>query len=921
MALDNQLDLGLDYYQSYDTASFPELISMEYLGTPVFPAPCHATVFVFANRTDVTKPFEYYHYVGTEAGWMYLDYKTWSNGDTVEVYHNGIRIATTLDPQYVKRGFLYFYYDPKESSCFDIMVRLACDNQYQGDPLSVYYSLYCPSMKGSREYRHDCFDYPIYSAGHPCTEDNFSLGKTDDDRLILIQVDSGQFPTKFELFSEDDRLLDTTDAVGKATLEFFKDKDDRTLDNICVRATSAIGCNWNYLVHCPIKIPDIEVLEYDVPYNCEAALDYDDSGFEWIRVFQSNLGTKNALLEWGYGYEYAVVVRTDTGELTTGVYPMIEPDVTAIGWHKIALTPTTSVSFWRTRGDLTGAGIAATGGTILAVFTRAIIIGTPDNNTNSWERVSIGSNPAKVVIEDGYEYYAIQSSLPVMSVYDFTQLKHWSTDYGAPTYMVGAQDFVPFGIWGSNDGININRRDSTTVLAIYEFEVKVEGEYGVWVWGNDDPMIGIYEGPYKGNTAFNYKSGAWEGYTNILYYYVTEDDHYDRYKRILKPGKYTVRAACRNDNGGNAYVGVFITLNGHYEPHKSRQYEGVIASHFILPTADFGYEVDALMSKSFGTADIVKDNLLQAVYNRNPPYPTLIKLYRRPLYKARDADDLAGWRVDRAGPDSMKEPLLWTLDRDYFVYHRNVDQVYIQDVINYRLEALSGARFLIPEHVNDMEPKTWTALKGFIYGPNKSQVCLKSDTDSILSETRSISNIGVLAKGISTVLSRKAVLRLKVSDIPIFSTWDFEKLQSWTMSSDNNTAYNTTTCRLFKLTPEFSGYRKYGLWLSLDGVRPLDSAARNSYTTTWKFQGEAGAFIADFGGDDDVRITIHELDAQGNLGAQIFKHSHSDKSREFSSAINLKAIQYQVMVYCQNDNGKNNSWSRNPGWSRLVIHK
>jgi hypothetical protein len=121
--------------------------------------------------------------------------------------------------------------------------------------------------------------------------------------------------------------------------------------------------------------------------------------------------------------------------------------------------------------------------------------------------------------------------------------------------------------------------------------------------------------------------------------------------------------------------------------------------------------------------------------------------------------------------------------------------------------------------------------------------------------------------------------------------------------------------------PSANMYRKYGLWLSLDGVRPLESAARNSYTTTWKFQGEAGAFIADFGGDDDVRITIHELDAQGNLGAQIFKHSHSDKSREFSSAINLKPIQYQVVVYCQNDNGKNNSWSRNPGWARLVIHK
>jgi hypothetical protein len=285
---DDQLDLGLDYQLSYDTGSYPDLITPEYIGTPVFPAPCHATVFVIPDRVSniprtlqyspdpnsasisyTNYTFEYYHYVGEGAGWMYLDYKSWDNEDIVEVYHNGLRIATTLDPQQA-RGYLKFYYDPKLSQCYDVMVRISSQSMDSGDPTSVYYSIWCPNVAGARELRHGCSAYTVYSAGHPVTEDNFYLGQQSDERLILAQVNAGNqgFTTTFELYASDDRLLDTTTTDGTATLEYYKDINDRTLDNICVRATGPIGCDWSYFVWCPIQPPIITVPEYNIDYSC-----------------------------------------------------------------------------------------------------------------------------------------------------------------------------------------------------------------------------------------------------------------------------------------------------------------------------------------------------------------------------------------------------------------------------------------------------------------------------------------------------------------------------------------------------------------------------------------------------------------------------------------------------------------------------
>lgn len=261
-------NLPLDYQAAYDVITYPDTIHPDYIGTPVFPAPCHSAVWPVPIRIQDSNAFEYYHYIGTEPGWMYLDFTSWETPDFVEVYHSGRRIATTLDAQ-TERGYLYFYFDPRDTRCFDLMIRVVAKDFGQAASLSSnYYSIYCPSERGAREYRHPCESYSVFSSGHPTTEDNFALGTQSDIRAGLVQVDSGSFEAKFEVFDSEMNLLDTEIVDGIGTLEFWKYPEHVLRSNITVRVTSAIGCDWHYLVYCPIQPPKIDIPDYLVPYRC-----------------------------------------------------------------------------------------------------------------------------------------------------------------------------------------------------------------------------------------------------------------------------------------------------------------------------------------------------------------------------------------------------------------------------------------------------------------------------------------------------------------------------------------------------------------------------------------------------------------------------------------------------------------------------
>lgn len=324
---DDYKNLELTWYSTYDTQIAPDLLTIEYLGTPAFPAPCHAAVWPIADRIQDNKYFEYYHYMGEDPGTAYLDYTSWDNADFVEVYHNGKRLATTLDARQGK-GYLKFYYDPKDSGCFDLMVRVGSKDFAANSVNSVYYSLYCVDTRGAREYKHPCGSYEVVSAGHPTTEDCFDLGTgfASDVCGVLIDLEAGAFEAKFEVFDENDVLLDTTVTSGRGTLEFWLPPSATQRRRIYIRVTSAIGSNWRYFVRCPIQKPVIQIPDYNAQHRCEEPSDADGS-FDWVRVAHSPAGTTLFNHEWDYGYEYAFVCsEPDASVFNTGMFDKL------LGW-------------------------------------------------------------------------------------------------------------------------------------------------------------------------------------------------------------------------------------------------------------------------------------------------------------------------------------------------------------------------------------------------------------------------------------------------------------------------------------------------------------------------------------------------------------------------------------------------------------
>ena len=427
-------NLRPDYYKPYAITSMPDVLSPHYLGTPIFPAPCHAAVYVKPERLSMRGHFEYYHHVGELAGWMYLDFKSWNNKDFVEVYHYGRRIATTLDPE-SGRGYLKFYFDPTQNQCQDIVVRVVSEDFAETQPdgskpdaTSVYYGLWCPETRGAREFRHPCGAYEVTSAGHPTTEDNFDLQGVHAADIcgVLINCTAGNQKAKFEVFDVNDNLLDTqiVEAGQTGNLEYWAPIGDKYVRYPRVHVTSGIGCNWRYFVHCPIQKPDIEVPSVIVPFTCietppqppvPPPSDYDG---RWKLVVDVPGGANAVGYPWKNHYEYCVVVIDQRGqwEICPRFFHIVEEAFQIIGapgkyngdmfWDTAGRD--TEVTFFRSNaGDPATGEIRCRGGIVVAVLERPFHLhqrGTPLNSdVNEWEMYRLQRGFVETW-EHGYEY-------------------------------------------------------------------------------------------------------------------------------------------------------------------------------------------------------------------------------------------------------------------------------------------------------------------------------------------------------------------------------------------------------------------------------------------------------------------------------------------------------------------------------------
>lgn len=257
----------------------------EYNGTPIFPAPCHATVFPRTYKTNDGKWFyEFHHYVGenadpTEIARMVLDYTSWMNMDKFEVYHGGLRVGSTMDPQQLQ-GMISFLWEPNRFAfpVPDLMIRVSAEvRSLDEDIMSWYYTLYCQNTIGYRASPWPC-ETPVAglnSMGHSSTEDNYNMDTGIEASVVSIKVvPYGNFEYTVSVFDIDQNLIAFTTANKTSFTQFFilKDQHGDTRDRIAVRVDAPLGASWVCYVGCPVAILDIEIDDKTIPV-CDSDLE------------------------------------------------------------------------------------------------------------------------------------------------------------------------------------------------------------------------------------------------------------------------------------------------------------------------------------------------------------------------------------------------------------------------------------------------------------------------------------------------------------------------------------------------------------------------------------------------------------------------------------------------------------------------
>lgn len=266
--------LGLD---NTDTSQTLSLMTDEYNGTPFFPAPCHATVFPREYKTVDGKWFYEFHHVidslltaPDQVRQMVLDYTSWLNADKFEVYHGGLRIASSMDAQQ-DLGMLQFTWNPQRftNPVPDLMVRVTTsERQYGSDIMSWYYTLFCPDVIGYRAAPWPCDGAEVRSMGHSSTEDNFDLDNGVDPGVVSIKIIGfGNFEYVISVFDSNMDLIEAKVGTDTTFVQFFVNTEahGNTRKRITVRVDCPLGEYWEYFVGCPIPVLDVELDDKTIP--------------------------------------------------------------------------------------------------------------------------------------------------------------------------------------------------------------------------------------------------------------------------------------------------------------------------------------------------------------------------------------------------------------------------------------------------------------------------------------------------------------------------------------------------------------------------------------------------------------------------------------------------------------------------------
>lgn len=286
--------LNLPVFEPGNNIHLAQIRTTEYIGTSLFPAPTHSRVYPFSERQNNGQYWtEYVHNVGlldpsTGPYVLHLNYETWDNGDWVEVYHGGERIASTLETKF-EDGLMSIVFDPWrfENPVPDIVVKvMAQQREYGADIESYEYMLYEANRQGYKENRWNCEQPPsgITSAGHYSTEDHYTMNDIGDSVASVKVVGYGDFKYVASVIDAQGNVVAAKQGTGTQYIQWFRleanDNYDDLLD-VSVRIDCPIDASWNYLVGCYIPLLDIQIDDQtidacpDIEININDAFAYE----------------------------------------------------------------------------------------------------------------------------------------------------------------------------------------------------------------------------------------------------------------------------------------------------------------------------------------------------------------------------------------------------------------------------------------------------------------------------------------------------------------------------------------------------------------------------------------------------------------------------------------------------------------------
>ena len=213
-------------------------------GTPVEPAPCHATVPVTWGAGRGIE--ETYHYMGLGSGTVVLDYEFFTQPDKLDVFYKGVNIANTGG--FTSGGGTLTFPFNSDGVNGDLLIRV----EGQEDGTSYVYRMYCPDQLGSSINPLPCGTDDVIGQGSGTTDTFQSLGAVGGQ--VSLHYDTFNVPDQIDIYQGSTLVASTGGQVSEEGFLGFT-YDPNNGQDVLIRVTGSTGngdTTWIFHLACPV---------------------------------------------------------------------------------------------------------------------------------------------------------------------------------------------------------------------------------------------------------------------------------------------------------------------------------------------------------------------------------------------------------------------------------------------------------------------------------------------------------------------------------------------------------------------------------------------------------------------------------------------------------------------------------------------